>query len=506
MSEIELKFGVRDAAGAAVDGALRRLGARSQTIESRYWDSADGRLAAARIALRTRKAAGRWEQTVKAPGRNAAERLEETVPRPGAWGSEGPPPLPSLHAGTRAGELLRAALTQTHGLPARLQAVHTTLVRRRALEIESAGSAIEVAFDRGAIHAGDRSMPVCEVELELKRGDVAALIALGRANVDAHSMWLSTIAKSSRGERLARGPAATPRAVKAKAPALRGAATGAAVFHAVIASCLEQVLANASVVAAGEPDDDVVHQLRIGLRRMRTAARELAPWRGALDPRWEAPASAVFRALGTYRDRQTVAAAMQQRLATAGSPDPALRPLAQEAPIDPVAVVRAAAFQHALLDVLGYVMQAAPLALAPADGPAANPRPERAIGARLDKLHARLRRDAKRFDDLDELERHRVRKRLKRLRYLAELVGPLYRGRRVARFLRALEPAQDELGHYMDIVVALQLAHTAAGQGDARAWFNVGWLKAQLPDAIAGCTKALGRVAEARPFWSERAR
>jgi CHAD domain-containing protein len=90
---------------------------------------------------------------------------------------------------------------------------------------------------------------------------------------------------------------------------------------------------------------------------------------------------------------------------------------------------------------------------------------------------------------------------LKRLRYLCELVAPLYRGGRVGRFLEQLEPAQDELGHYMDLVVALHLAHDVIDAGDARAWFNVGWLKAQLPRAVERCAKALHKVATARPFW-----
>ena len=170
--------------------------------------------------------------------------------------------------------------------------------------------------------------------------------------------------------------------------------------------------------------------------------------------------------------------------------------------------MRAKPFQHALLDVLALLLAPAPVATpAPADddnsnaGDAASARPIAVIDAHLDKLHTRLKRDARRYEQLDELERHGVRKRLKRLRYLSELVAPLYRSGRVERFLEQLGPAQDELGHYMDLVVALRLAHDTIDAGDARAWFNVGWLKAQLPRAIGRCAKALRKVATARPFW-----
>ena len=187
---------------------------------------------------------------------------------------------------------------------------------------------------------------------------------------------------------------------------------------------------------------------------MRTAWRELAPWRGALAPTWEAPAAELFRALGAYRDRQTVAASMQQELAAAGSPEPVLRPPGTPPASDPVALVRAAPFQHALLDASPFSSRRRRPLRPTTNTPAMSLRrhaPDNVIDAHLGKLHSRLKRDARRFGELAELERHAVRKRLKRLRYLAELVAPLYRGGRVERFLEHLGPAQDELGRYMDL-------------------------------------------------------
>jgi len=505
MSEIELKFGVPTASLAKVESALRRLGARASPIQSHYWDSADRRLAKAGMSLRLRKSADRWEQTVKATGASPAARLEETVPRPGRWNASGPLPELSMFAGTEAGRLLDAALARRHGGAPALQRVHRSAIGRRAVRIESRGADIEIALDRGAVVAGDRSLPVCELEAELKRGDFAALVDFGHDTIDAHGMWLSTIAKSTRGERLS-GPPGEPRAVKAKPARLRGAASGEEIFRAIMRSCLDQVLANASVLAEDEIDEEVVHQLRVGLRRMRTAWRELGAWRGSLAPGWEAPAAECFRALGDYRDRKTVAAAMQQQLADAGSPNPALQPPGPS--VDPGAVVRAPRFQHALLDVLAFLTDARPEAApdaVPGHVGQASDSPRHTIGVHLDKLHARLKRDARRFAQFGEPERHGVRKRLKRIRYLSELVAPLYRGGRVGRFLGELEPAQDELGHYMDLVVAARMAGDSVAAGDARAWFNVGWLKAQSPRAIERCRKALARVASARPYWRDEA-
>ena len=508
MSETELKYQVPAAAAAAVDASLRRHGARAVRIESRYYDSSDGRLAAAAISLRLRKAGGRWEQTVKAPGRHALDRLEETTPRPGRWARAGPPIDPSLHDGTAAGAALASALRGDGSVPAALELAYTSIVRRRALEATLARARVEIAFDRGAILAGELSEPICEVEYELKRGAAAALVELARAGIAAHGLWLSTLSKSARGDALARR-GGRHAAVKAQAPALRKDMAPAALRRALLKVCFEQVGANASVLASGQLDDEVVHQLRVGLRRLRTVARELMAEGGA-PPDWDAPLTQAFRALGEYRDSTTVAAAISERLAAAGSPDPVLRAPGPE-PIDPVALVRGGDFQVGLLGVVDDLMvEARPTPLdavavdpgAPLPATATRAVDTAAIATRLDALHAGLKKAAKRFASLDDLRRHEVRKRLKRLRYLAELIGPVYRQRAVERYLEKLRPAQDELGAYVDNALALRLARERVEAGDARAWFNVGWLRAQVPRGVKRCRRALAQAALARPFWT----
>jgi len=488
MPEIELKLGLTEAAATTVGATLAGRGAETLALESHYFDTADRRLACAGVALRLRRSGSAWEQTVKAEGATPVERLEETVafqpPAPGRT----PSPDLALHVGSAAAPLLERALGDDGAAP--LAPVFVTAIRRTALRIETHGAELEVALDRGVVRAGERSLPLCELEVELKEGDVGALIAVGRASVDAHGMWVSTINKATRGARLADADAA--RATKARPPRLDAGASGSALFRAMLQSCLDQVLANASVIADGDADAEAIHQLRVGLRRLRTLRRELGAC-GGLGDAWEAPATELFRALGVQRDRETVAASLQQKLLSAGSPSPELA--ADDREVDAVAAVRAPAFQHALLDLLEFVLDPKPEQVAGDDDTG------HVVVRRLDKLYKRMRRDARHFDELDEPSRHAVRKRLKRLRYLAELVAPLYKERSVRRFLRALEPAQDALGHFMDLVVATALAHEVVDAGDPRAWFNVGWLKAQQPEAVVRCSKCLRGVVDAEPFW-----
>jgi triphosphatase len=493
MSETELKFVLPEEVGNAIDTRLRQLGGGSVSIESHYLDAADGRLAAAGVSLRLRRSSGRWEQTVKAPGRHAVDRLEETVARPGRWGLDGPAVDVTLHAGTRAGAVLLAALRGDDPVPAALVPVCTTRVRRRAVELGSGAARIEVAFDRGTVVAGDRVEPICEVEYELKAGDPYALLDFARAGVVAHGMWLSTISKGERGGVLARHGGRFA-AVRARPPRLRRTTDAAGLRLAIMKACFDQVSANASVLADGQLDDEIIHQLRVGLRRLRTAARELEDPPGGAKPTWEGAIATLFGRLGDYRDRSIVAGSMSHELAIAGSPVPALAPPAQDL-VDPVALVRSADVQLALLDVLAELMPASEASVGDAH------HAHIAIEARLTKLHAALERAAKRFHRIDDTERHRVRKRLKRLRYLAELIAPLYSAREVERYLARLRPAQDALGAYIDLIVGIALARENVDAGDARAWFNVGWLRAQLPRGVKRCRKALAPAASARPFW-----
>ena len=377
---------------------------------------------------------------------------------------------------------------------------------RRSVEIATEDGCVEIAFDRGTIGAGGASAPICEIEYELKQGDPRVLVELGRAAVRVHGAWLSTLSKSTRGMRMARGEGES-QVVKAASPRLDRAMSGAALFRAVLRACLEQVLANASEVAAGQRDAELIHQLRVGLRRTRVAWRELAPLASADDASWQRPCAEAFRALGDYRDRSTVIAALQSRLAAAGSPEPSLRP-PDAAPPDPVAVVRDKDFQCALLDLLALTFVAPAPACVDARAESVGDRsagdeskPIDRIRSRLGKLRRRLDADARSFETQSHDAQHRVRKRLKRLRYLAELVATLYAPSRVERYLAALRPAQDALGTHIDLIVGLGMAEEAARRGDARAWFNVGWLTAELTTSRRRCRKALARAARARPFW-----
>ncbi|VTU19490.1 hypothetical protein H6CHR_01193 [Variovorax sp. PBL-H6] len=500
MTEFELKFQVDPRDRAAVEGAVARGRSTRQRLQARYYDTADGALAAQRIVLRVRKEGQRWVQTAKAPGGNALERHEHNVEIDTAKAGDVPLPRLERHAGTPVGALIARALhaagQDTAG--ARLLPLHATDIRRTTREMRTGDACVELAFDRGEVRAGDRSHPVCELEIELKSGSPQSLLELARRWRVRYAISLDTVSKSARGERLAKGVEyGVP--IKAEPPAVGEDMDGPQVFRAVLGACLAQILPNASEVAAASPEPEHVHQLRVGIRRLRTALREMGALAPAIDPTWEPALVDAFRALGRQRDREHLQKTVQPQIEAAGGPQVTWPHPAEPEP-DPAAVVRGQAFQ---LVLIGLIAASLPPEEQPAGAPPAEQHAEPArkpLRARLSKLHRQVVRDSRRFDTLAPEAQHRVRKRLKRLRYLAEFVAPIFGKRRAARYLKALHPAQDALGEHNDAAVAIDAYRKAAGH-DGSAWFAVGWLSAQQRQRALECRTALEKVAQARRFW-----
>lgn len=493
MTEFELKFQLPRERVAGVVRALERGKTVRQPLQARYFDTTDGALAAHGATLRVRKEGRRWVQTAKAAGDNALHRLEHDVAVQAPAISGAMPAVDwRLHAGTPAGDVIAKALSSQAPGDAPLAVVYQTHVQRIKRAIRSGRSSVEVALDRGWIEANGERAEICEIEFELKTGEAGDAIALARRWRAAHGGWLSTISKAEQGQRLVRkeahGPAQGARDI---APHSRA---GGEFGRAVLNACLEQILANAGEIAAGSTDAEHVHQLRVGVRRLRTAMRELHALMPTVDADWESPWVQLFHELGRHRDSGFVAR-LQARFEAAGGP---ALPIAPDAlgPSDPVAAVRSPPWQDALLAMLGWMH-------APG-GPASvgAKRVKTILAKRLEKLFKGLLKEGPRFAELPAQRKHSARKRLKRLRYLAEFSRHHFDKDRVKSFVEALKPAQDALGGYNDEVLASGYYVDVAAQ-EPGAWFGAGWLAARRPANAAACEKALRALADLRPFWKQ---
>lgn len=499
MQEIELKFQVPREREAGVRRAIDTASSQTQRLQARYFDTPDRRLAAAGLALRLRKEGGHWVQTVKSRGDGMMQRGEDEVRVPADHGA------PALDLARHDGKPVASALRQLlpGGAEAELVEVFATDVRRTRREVRTGdGALIEIALDEGEVRGAGRVGPVLELELELLRGPPSALAALAARWVARHHLWLDVRSKAERGDRLARSLDAVP-AFKATRPFLHPDMSGEQALRAVLGNCLEQVLANACELAAGSGTPEHLHQCRIGLRRLRCALRDFAVLAGDAAPSgsaaWQAQVSALFRRLGGTRDRDALQEQLLPALVAAGAPFRELPPVAGAAE-DPGAVLRERQANGLWLEILAYVHAGD----APATPGSSRPELRPAVRATLQRLHRQVARDALRYAELDDFAQHRVRKRLKRLRYGVEFCCTLFPAAPVARYLAAVRPAQDALGERQDLLVAQSLFE-AQLPADSRAWFAVGWLAARRAQAVARCGETLARVARAPPFWRGRA-
>jgi CHAD domain-containing protein len=123
-----------------------------------------------------------------------------------------------------------------------------------------------------------------------------------------------------------------------------------------------------------------------------------------------------------------------------------------------------------------------------------------AARACLARRHRQMRVGGQRFETLDDAERHRLRKRLKRLRYDIEFVAPLFRAKAAARYLALLRPVQDALGDYHDLVVADAQCRATPAPTPVDA-FVLGWLVARRELLIARAVDRLRALDTAPRFW-----
>jgi inorganic triphosphatase YgiF len=489
MPEVEIKLQVAAHQLAAVRASLSRGRCAATHLHACYCDTPDRSLAAAGYVLRLRREGRRWVQAIKGPGDSVLSRNEhEVVVGVGA----GVPAVDvQRHAGAPGFDRFATALGER---PAALAPVFEIDVRRTHRVVRSQGATIDIALDVGRILCAGAALPVCELEFELESGSLAALTQLAGRWAVRHGLWLDVRSKAERGGLLARGEAASP-AERGKPPVLAPDMAPEAALRRCVHAALAQVLPNAAALAAGSGGADHVHQARVGLRRALSVLREFGAWSTALDPEWSTQLAQVFRALGQARDRDVLAGWLLPELQRAGAP-----PLAGADPAaatDPGEALRSPGATRCLIELLGFACAEPMHDAAQADGQA----PDLLERARsiLARLHRRLRRAGKAFATLDDAQRHRARKQLKRLRYCAESLSSLFPPRAWQRYAARLRAAQDALGRLQDLSLA-ETTLRAQTQHDPSAWFALGWLAARRPAALADAAAALSALGKRPAF------
>jgi triphosphatase len=496
--ELKLEFDPADLAAIEAHPLLAGLRLDRQTLFSVYYDTSDLALYKARLCLRVRNTGKGYVQTIK-----STDGMAELFDRP-EWehAIKGRDPDLSLAAGTPLEPLLKG------GAGAGLRQLFQTGIERGVYHVTSNGSEIEVAVDGGAIETAQRRAPVHEVELELKQGNPADLFRLARTLAATVPLRLAVKTKAERGYELATN--AAPGAKKATRLDLDASLSCQQAFRVIGQSCLRQIIVNERGVCAG--DAQSLHQMRIGLRRLRAAIVAFEKMvADSEQDRIKDELKWITNELGPARDLDVFEADILQPMSVTHGGDArfaethrAFVAARAKAYGSAAGSVRSDRFRTVLLDVAEWI-EAGPWKL----DKSLRRRREESVAERAAKLlsrgRKRIREGGANLRVLDVKKRHKLRIRAKNLRYAVEFFGGVFPGEknaeRRAAALAALKDLQDQLGALHDLAQRAALVANGHELGD-QAHALLAAKEADVDQLLDRAQTAHANFAKVKSFWN----
>lgn len=511
--EIELKLTAeRESLNEA--WASRLLATRAgheavKQLETVYYDTADQRLRRRGLALRVRKDGTRFTQTVKTEANGTGALLTR---------GEFSCPVPSAKPDLKRIEDPELKRHMGLILPAELEPVFTTRIERRTRKLRRGGrnqpkAVIEVALDDGEVVTNTGRRRLVELELELLEGSSDVLYDLARKLVGETPLALQTVSKSDRGYALARGE--RPHWVKAADPDFPRDITLDRALDGIFRSCIRHWLANHTPVLEDD-DPEGVHQLRVALRRLRSALSVFKTILPPEDAAWiNREARWLIQSLGPARDWDVFLTELMPPLQTARPDSGDLAALAAAAEDARKlgyerarAALRSGRYTALVLDLERWT-EAGGWHDGNGNGRFEEPLADYACRL-LRKRHKRVLKEGHDFENLSDEKRHELRITLKKLRYTCEFFASLYPLRKTQPYLKALKSLQDELGHLNDVVVAEDLLDSLHGSGDgsntgalrAAAGMVIGWYSSAIDASRPAMVRRWADFAASDPFWT----
>jgi triphosphatase len=472
---------------------------RTERLISTYFDTRDLTLHEEGIALRVRAIGDSFVQTLKTEGSTKAgmyvrEEYETPV-------EANVPDIDALRDCVPKKSSVAKLLLAMTDVATALAPQFTTRVKRTVLSLQfPEGDEVELALDDGVIEGGSSSEVFQEVELELKNGKPDRLYHLALDLLRAVPMRISTLSKGERGYNLIRPRSYS--ATRAQPLVLRKKDTVEAAFECIVQNCLAQIQGNELGVIKSD-DAEAVHQMRVGIRRLRSALDLVVPL-VVFPVSLEAELKWIAGKLGAARDWEVLATST-----LSGTFDNAHRDFDAQAM---VRIARETARQHrteaaAAVDSTRYACLVIELmrwfeqsqwreGLDDERRDALRMPVSEFAAEALHERHRKLMKRGRHLPDLDPDTRHRARIAAKKLRYAMEFFATLYEKKTLQNYATTLTQLQDDLGWRNDLAVADGLLRDLA---------------ATAPDAAVGAAYARGflasRMAEdygkLKTLWSE---
>ena len=210
--EIELKLLTDQQAGDVIETQLlpqldASVTQETQILTNHYFDTPSRTLRQHDIGLRIRGNNQKFEQTLKTAGKSIGglqQRPEYNIQLEVSKNKSVPLSLPAPQP--NLGLFPSSAWPKTidvDDLQAKIETLFSTHFERKIYLLEfSHGDIVELVWDLGEVTSGNKSVPICEIELELKRGSTTALFDLARRIVSLMPTSIGTDSKAARGYNL----------------------------------------------------------------------------------------------------------------------------------------------------------------------------------------------------------------------------------------------------------------------------------------------------------------
>ncbi|MDB5884348.1 MAG: adenylate cyclase [Polaromonas sp.] len=434
---------------------LARRKSTQQQLHNIYHDTPGQDLARERVALRVRRVGSsnhpQWLQTLKMGGRSdsaLSHRGEWEVPLPDAELSQAmleATPWPQFDPDGRIFQALAPCLV--------------TAFERTSWSVRKPdGSVVEVSLDIGQIVSGDKSAPICELELELVAGHPAALFEIARQIAATLAVMPLNISKGERGYALLEDRLHAP--LRARPPALKAGMSLPVAAQSVLREMFCQFTTN--LYRLNHTDDpEVLHQARVGWRRFKSALRLFKPALATDQlPSW-LPLKPLLSFIGELRDLDVARIDTLPLFEAAYAGDSPVRQEKWQAmmqALSEAARLRRKSIGYALeVPAVGATLLAFTqwLEALPRQDPALLPLKPWAR-QRVGRLHGKMKTALK---DTGHPERlHEARIFAKRLRYVMEAVQPLLPRKTRKSWLAQATRLQKDIGLTRDVQQASALA------------------------------------------------
>ena len=439
---------------------LSRRKSAHQNLMSVYYDTPEQDLRKRRIALRVRQVETStgpvWVQTLKTGGASGS-----ALTRRGEW-----------EKNVQDRDLSMDALDATPwrdidpdgAIYRALAPCFITRFERTTWQVRAKDrSIVEVALDIGKIESADKLAPICELELELKTGDSSSLFDLAQS-ITAHvAVVPASLSKAERGYALAQGTLDMPQRsrplnLSADQPLVEAA-------QQVFRETFFQFTRNLDILQLTD-NVEVVHQARVGWRRLKSALRLFRPV--LVQDRLPDISSlqTLLDSLGQLRDLDVALSDTLPLIASVYTSDDSdrllnlnrfVQSLAEAAQAKRLAVrsaLRVPTVGATLLSITRYIEE-----MSLVDFVATESKPLRLDSwteHRLRKGKSKLDRSMSVVSGKDA--QHRVRILAKRLRYGLDSMQSVLPNRLVKRWLKKADALQGSIGESRDFQRLHQLA------------------------------------------------